>query len=52
MTTNGFLRHDEFFNLKILCVINYPMHELLVTEAHGGGLMRHVGIIKTLKVLH
>jgi hypothetical protein len=28
------------------------MHELLVTEAHGGRLMGHFGIIKTLKVLH
>ena len=28
------------------------MHELLVREAHGGGLMGHFGVMKTLDILH
>ena len=28
------------------------MRELLVREAHGGGLMGHFGVRKTLEVLH
>ena len=28
------------------------MRELLVREAHGGGLMGHFGVRKTLDVLH
>jgi len=28
------------------------MHELIVREAHGSGLIRHFEIAKTLDVLH
>jgi hypothetical protein len=28
------------------------MHEFLVREAHGGGLMRYFWVIKILEVLH
>jgi hypothetical protein len=28
------------------------MRELLVREAHGGGLMGHFGVARTLDVLH
>jgi hypothetical protein len=28
------------------------MCELLIHEAHGGGLMEHFGIVNTLDVLH
>jgi hypothetical protein len=52
-TTNRFFRHDEFLlKDKRLCVTNCSMHELLVREAHGGGLMRHFRTTKILEVLH
>ena len=35
-----------------LCVPLSSMRELLVREAHGGGLMGHFGVVKTLDVLH
>jgi hypothetical protein len=35
-----------------LCVPNSSMRELLVHEAHGGGLMCHFGVRKTLNMLH
>ena len=28
------------------------MRELLVKEAHSGGLMRHFGVVKTLDILN
>ena len=31
---------------------NYSIRELLIREAHGGRLMGHFGITKTLEVLH
>ena len=31
---------------------NSSICELLVCEAHGGGLMGHVGVRKTLDMLH
>ena len=34
------------------CVPNSSMRELLVREAHGGGLMGYFGVRKTLDVLH
>ena len=47
-----FYRHDEFlFRENKLCVHNSSLRELLVREAHRGGLMRHFGIAKTLDVL-
>jgi hypothetical protein len=48
-----FYRLDGYlFRENRLCVPNSPMHELLVREAHGGGLMGHFGVRKTLDVLH
>ncbi|KAI9154535.1 hypothetical protein LWI28_027647 [Acer negundo] len=48
-----FYRHDGFlFRETKLCVPNSSLRELLVREAHGGGLMGHFGIAKTLDVLH
>ena len=35
-----------------LCVPSCSMCELLVCEAHGGGLMGHFGVQKTLDILH
>jgi hypothetical protein len=35
-----------------LCVPNSSMRELVVREAHGGGLMGHFGVKKTLDMLH
>ena len=53
-TTFGkFYRLDEYlFRKNRLCVPNSSMHELLVREAHGGGLMGHFGVKKTLDVLY
>ena len=40
------------FRENKLCVPNSSMRELLVHEAHRGGLMGHFGVRKTLDVLH
>ena len=40
------------FRENRLCVPNSSMRELLVREAHGGGLMGHFVVRKTLDVLH
>jgi hypothetical protein len=48
-----FYRLDGYlFGENRLYVPNSSMHELLVREAHGGGLMGHFGVRKTLDVLH
>ena len=48
-----FYRLDGYlFRENKLCVPNSSMRELLVCEAHGGGLMGHFGVRKTLNVLH
>ncbi|KAK4841756.1 hypothetical protein QYF36_009976 [Acer negundo] len=48
-----FYRHDGFlFRETKLCVPKSSLRELLVREAHEGGLMGHFGIAKTLDVLH
>ncbi|KAH9781057.1 Endonuclease [Citrus sinensis] len=47
-----FYRHDgSLFRENKLCVPHSSLRELLVREAHGGGLMGHFGIAKTLDVL-
>lgn len=46
-------KHDGYlFKESKLCVPNCSMRELLVREAHGGGLMEHFGVRKTLEILH
>jgi hypothetical protein len=48
-----FYRVDGYlFKESHLCVPSSSMRELLVHEAHGGGLMGHFGVVKTLDVLH
>ena len=48
-----FYRLDGYlFRENRLCVPNSSMRELLVREAHGGGLMGHFGVRKSLDVLH
>ena len=48
-----FYRHDGFlFRENKLCVPMCSLRELLVREAHGGGLMGHFGVAKTLGILH
>jgi hypothetical protein len=48
-----FYRLDGYlFRGNQLCVPNSSMRELLVREAHGGDLMGHFGVRKTLDVLH
>jgi len=48
-----FYRHDGFlFWESKLCVPMCSLRELLVREAHGGGLMGHFGVAKTLGILH
>ena len=39
------------FRENKLCVLQSSLRELLVREAHSGGLMGHFGIKKTLDVL-
>ncbi|KAH9686118.1 Endonuclease [Citrus sinensis] len=47
-----FYKHDGLlFRENKLCVPHSSLRELLVREAHGGGLMGHFGIAKTLDVL-
>ena len=55
-TTQGafgvYYQHEGFlFKEKKLCIPKGSMRELLVREAHGGGLMGHFGRDKTLSVL-
>jgi hypothetical protein len=44
--------YGYLFKKSCLCVPLSSMHELLVREAHGGRLMGHFGVLKTLDVLH
>ncbi|GGQ91870.1 hypothetical protein GCM10010145_69810 [Streptomyces ruber] len=48
-----FYRHNGFlFRENKLCVPICSLRELLMREAHGGGLMGHFGVAKTLGILH
>jgi hypothetical protein len=48
-----FYKHDGYlFKESKLCVPSCSMRELLVREAHGGGLMGHFGVKKTLDMLY
>jgi hypothetical protein len=48
-----FYRHYVYlFKESRLCVPLRSILELLVCEAHGGGLMGHFGVVKILDVLH
>ena len=47
-----FFRHEGFlFRENRLCVPNCSLRDLLVRESHGGGLMGHFGVAKTLTIL-
>nr|AAM15062.1 putative retroelement integrase [Arabidopsis thaliana] len=47
-----YFRQDKFlFYENRLCVPNCSLRDLFVREAHGGGLMGHFGIAKTLEVM-
>jgi len=47
-----FYRHEGYlFRENKLCIPNCSMRELLVLESHGGGLMGHFGVAKTLDML-
>ena len=53
MAEDNFFRDEGFlFKENKLCVCNCSIRELLVRKSHGGGLMGHFGIAKTLDVLY
>jgi len=47
-----YLMDGYLFKENRLCVPASSLRELFVREAHGGGLMGHFGVAKTLNVLH
>uniref|UniRef100_A0A7N2M5G4 Reverse transcriptase n=1 Tax=Quercus lobata TaxID=97700 RepID=A0A7N2M5G4_QUELO len=52
IASGKFFKLDGFlFRENKLCVPNCSMRELLVQESHGGGLMGHFGVAKTLAIL-
>ncbi|KAH9792663.1 hypothetical protein KPL71_004221 [Citrus sinensis] len=52
ITIGKYFRHDGYlFWENKLCVPNYSLRDFLVRESHGGGLMGHFGVVKTLAVL-
>ena len=51
-THDKFFRHEGFlFWENKLCIPNCSIQDLLVRESHGGGLMGHFRVAKTLGVL-
>jgi len=52
-TFRKFYRLDEYlFKESHVCVPLSSMCELIVHKAHGDRLMGHLGVVKTLDVLH
>ena len=52
VASSKFYRHEGYlFRENKLYIPHYSMHELLVREAHGVGLMGHFSIKKTLDML-
>jgi hypothetical protein len=52
IASGKFFRLDGFlFRENKLCVSNCSMRELLVQESHGGGLMEHFRVAKTIAIL-
>lgn len=50
---NGYFKNNDYlFKEKRLCVPKGSIRDLLVKEAHEGGLMGHFGVQKTLDMLH
>ena len=50
-THDKFFRHEGFlFQENRLYILNCSIWDLLGKESHGGGLMRHFGVAKTLGV--
>ena len=48
----SFVLHDGFLSKgNQFCIPKCSIRELLVREAHGGGLTGHFGIVKTLNML-
>ena len=48
---NYYVSQGYLFFKDKLCIPACSMRELLVREAHGGGLMGHFGVAKTLPIL-
>ncbi|XP_027912354.1 uncharacterized protein LOC114171680 [Vigna unguiculata] len=53
MAKDEYYRFEGFlFRANRLCVPQSSIRELLVKEAHRGGLMGHFGVLKTYDILH
>lgn len=51
-TVASYVLQDGFiFKGKMLCICSCSIRELLVREAHGGGIVGYFSIIKTLAIL-
>jgi hypothetical protein len=51
-TWNKYVSNDGFlFRANCLCIPVGSVHLLLLQEAHGGGLMGHFGVKKTIDIL-
>ena len=49
----NYYRHNGFlFQKNKLCVHVCSLHEMLVRESHGGKMMEHFGVKKTLEIMH
>jgi len=53
VSQKGYYRHNDYlFKEKRICVPKCSIRDLLVREAHEGGLMGHFGVKKNLETLH